>query len=66
MLSVKKTGICEKSKVPDKGGVILIPFQFTRVWEALVPRKEAVDNAPVVNRGMVGQEFGQRAGFVGL
>ena len=27
--------------------VILIPFQFTRVWEALVPRKEAVDNAPV-------------------
>ena len=47
MLSVKKTGICEKSKVPDKGGVILIPFQFTRVWEALVPRKEAVDNAPV-------------------
>lgn len=43
----KKTGICEKSKVPDIGGVILIPFQFTRVWEGLVPRKEAVDKAPI-------------------
>ena len=40
---MKNTGICEKSNVPDIGGVILIPFQFTRVCEGLAPRKDAVD-----------------------
>ena len=47
MPSVKKTGIWEKSKVPDMGGVMLMPFQLTRVCEALAPRKEAVERAPM-------------------
>ena len=47
MLSVKNTGICEKSNVPDIGGVMLIPFQFTRVSEGLAPRNDAVDKAPI-------------------
>ncbi|MFR4036548.1 MAG: hypothetical protein ACLTZT_01360 [Butyricimonas faecalis] len=49
MLSVKNTGICEKSNVPDMGGVMFIPFQFTRVCEGLAPERRLLTRLPCPN-----------------